>query len=157
MVEQNEDFPPYMILGRFTKVPREECIEEGIEPETDVVGSDNRMFMLQLTPDDFDTVWTEIEQQTVQEKSVFDMDEGELSPTDRGTWKVRCPKCENASYFDNWREDGCDFCGFNPTKISLQFERENSDKCPECGTYRRLKHKEECSKSGYYDKEGETL
>lgn len=143
--------PEYMILGRFTKVPKHECIEEEIEPETKVVGADNRMFMLQLTPSDFDTVWNQVESVQGMEKSVFDLDEGELSPTDHGTWKVRCPKCGNASYFDNWRDNGCDWCGFNPLKVKLQFEGENSDKCSECGVYRELKHEDSCSKSGYYE------
>jgi len=151
----DEELPPYMLLGRFTKVPRQEYLEEDVPPETGVVGADERMFMLRLTPEDFDTVWNQVERLTGGERSVFDLEEGELSPTDRGTWKVKCPKCGNASYFDNWRDDGCDFCGFNPVKIKLQFEGEDSDKCPECGTYRRMEHGEECSENGYHDEEVE--
>jgi ribosomal protein L37E len=152
-LSRDDDVPEYMILARFTKVPREEYRLENIEPVTKMVGQDDAMLMWQLRPDDFDTVMDAILalDRTAVEKDVFDLDEGELWATDHGTWKIRCPKCGDASYFDNWREDGCDWCGFNPARIRLAFEGENSVTCPECGAYKHLKHEEECSESGYFD------
>lgn len=63
-----------------------------------------------------------------QEKSSGEMEAGEITPCHTGdgkqTWKIRCPKCRNISWLDNWIDDGCDWCHFDPDKFVLKGDAE---------------------------------
>lgn len=66
-----------------------------------------------------------------REKSSGDMEAGEITPCrtrdGKQTWKIRCPECLNISWLDNWVEDGCDWCDFDPDRLVLNFKEKTGE------------------------------